>query len=175
MSAPGTRKLGAGMIGLAWILFLGLLTAWFSGWLDHQENPNQRVTGTVDPAGQRQVVLQQNRGGHYVATGHINGHAVRFLLDTGATTVSVPSTLAERLGLVPGAPAAVSTANGVITTYATRIDEVALGNIRVNDVRAHINPHMPGEDVLLGMSFLRHVEFTQRGDQLTLRQLPGGT
>lgn len=163
------------MIGLAWILFLGLLTAWFSGWLDRQDNPNQTVTGSVDGSGQRQVVLRQNRGGHYVATGFINGSAVRFLLDTGATTVSVPSALAERLGLEQGPPARVSTANGVIITYSTRIAEVALGNIRVRDVRAHINPRMPGEDVLLGMSFLRQVEFTQRGDELTLRQLQGGT
>ena len=57
-----------------------------------------------------------------------------------------------------------------ITTYSTRLDEVRLGNIELNNVRADINPHMRSDDVLLGMSFLRKLEFTQRDRELTIRQ-----
>ena len=160
------------MVVAGWLLAVGLLTALFSGWLDRRENPNQSVVGTVTEGGVREVVLEQNRAGHYVATGTINEMPVTFLLDTGATDVSVPSRLVGRLGLVRGAPRQVRTANGVITIYATRLDRIAIGNIALGAIRAHINPEESGDEVLLGMSFLRHVEFTQRGRELILRQPP---
>ena len=66
------------------------------------------------------------------------------------------------------------TANGVVTTYRTRLTSVALGTIAISNVRAHINPGMTGDEVLLGMSFLRDLELTQREGLLTLRQRPHG-
>ena len=167
------RRLGAGMIALAWVLLLALVTAYFSGWLERQNNPNQHLVGKIVDDGAREVLLKQNRYGHYVASGRINGQPVRFMLDTGATTVSLPQTLARTLDLAVGAPSAARTANGVITTYQTVLDRVELGNIALPDVRAHINPQMRGDEVLLGMSFLKRIEFTQRGNTLTLRQPPG--
>lgn len=169
---PSAGRVGAVMIVLAWVLVLALMGAYFSGWLEDLRNPNQQVRAEVLEGGTRQIVLQQGRGGHYVATGHINGSAVTFLLDTGATAVSVPSSVARSLGLKRGAPMQAQTANGVITTYATRLDRVELGNISLRDVRAHINPHMQSDEVLLGMSFLRQLEFTQRDGELTIRQYP---
>ena len=160
------------MILAAWVLVLGLLTAFFSGWLDKRDNPNQMVTGVTSDAGVREVNLQQNRSGHYIATGKINDVPVRFLLDTGATNVSVPERVAKRLQLEAGHSERVETANGSITTYFTRLDKVDLGTIQLVDVRAHINPHMDSDEVLLGMSFLRHLELIQRGGALTLRQYP---
>ncbi len=165
-----TRKLGGGMIAGMWILLLALLTWSFGGWLDGQENPNSRVESRIGADGVREVVLQRNRYGHYVATGTIEGTPVTFMLDTGATDVSVPLGLAASLGLRHGAPIPYETANGKVIGYATRIGEVSLGDIVLRDVRASINPGMEGEVALLGMSFLKHLEFTQRGDTLTLRQ-----
>nr|VFJ88167.1 MAG: aspartyl protease family protein [Candidatus Kentron sp. H]VFJ90175.1 MAG: aspartyl protease family protein [Candidatus Kentron sp. H]VFJ96547.1 MAG: aspartyl protease family protein [Candidatus Kentron sp. H] len=167
--APG-KRMGIGMIAAAWVILLGLLTAVFSHWLYQQENPNPRPSGTLTANGTREVVLLRNRQGHYVATGAIDGQPVRFLLDTGATTVSVPADLAESLDLPTGPPSMTQTANGIVTTYHTRLNEVRLGNIVLRDVRANINPHMPSGAVLLGMSFLKQIEFTQQGDRLTLRQ-----
>ncbi len=164
------RRLGFGMIALAWLLVLGMLTAYFSGWLGEQRNPNQSIETFITAEGVREVVLKQNRYGHYVASGQINGVGATFLLDTGATDVSVPAGLAEEAGLEAGPASRAQTAAGVITTRMTRIDRVELGGIVLEDVRAHINPHMRGNEVLLGMSFLRQLEFTQRGDELTLRQ-----
>ena len=158
------------MTVLAWILVLGLLSAFFGGWLEKRHNPNQQVHSELRDDGVREVVLRQNRAGHYVANGAINGHKVTFLLDTGATSVSVPSNVAGPLGLKRGAPQRATTANGTITTYGTRLDEVRLGNIRLENVRADINPHMKSNEVLLGMSFLRKLEFTQRDRELTIRQ-----
>nr|VFK38655.1 MAG: aspartyl protease family protein [Candidatus Kentron sp. SD]VFK44147.1 MAG: aspartyl protease family protein [Candidatus Kentron sp. SD] len=167
---PHEERIGAGMIAAAWIVLLGLLTAYFNGWLRDQENPNQEPSGIRTESGIREVALARNRQGHYIVTGEINGHAARFLLDTGATTVSVPADLAKSLQLPIGSGATSWTANGPITTYHTHLDEVRIGNILLRDVRAHINPRMYSGEVLLGMSFLKRIEFAQRGNTLTLRQ-----
>ena len=161
------------MFVAAWVLLLGILTVHFSGWLDARDDPNRSVTGTVSELGVREVRLFQNRAGHYVATGRINGSPVRFVLDTGATSVALPGRVAEKLGLRAGRPQLARTANGTITTYHTRLDEVSLGTIRLRNVRADINPHMEGEEILLGMSFLRSLELVQRDGSLTLRQHAG--
>jgi aspartyl protease family protein len=63
----------------------------------------------------------------------------------------------------------IQTANGRATAYATRLDSLQLGEIEVRDVRAHISPSMDGEEVLLGMSVLKQLDFNQQGDTLTLR------
>ncbi len=169
-SPSDSDRIGVVMTVLAWLVVLGLVSAFFSGWLDKRDNPNQQVRSEISADGVREVVLRQNRAGHYVANGAINGHPVTFLLDTGATSVSVPASVARRLGLKSGAPMRAITANGTITTYATRLDNVRLGNIQLENVRADINPHMQSEEVLLGMSFLRKLEFTQRNRELTIRQ-----
>ena len=161
------------MIAAAWIVAVGILTAYFSGWLDKRDNPNQQVAGVTSEEGVHEVRLRQNPSGHYVATGMINGVAVRFLLDTGATNVSVPERVAKKLKLKVGHAEQVETANGTITTYFTRLDRVDLGTIHLNGVRAHINPHMDSDEILLGMSFLRNLELVQRDGSLTLRQYPG--
>ena len=167
-----TRPLGTFMIVAAWLLVLALLTTYFSGLLSEKHNPNQNVSGVVSEEGVREVRLKQNRNGHYIATGEINGRRVQFLLDTGATEVSVPAPLADELGLRKGPPREMTTANGTITTYSTRLERVVLGEIAIKNVRAHINPHMHGGEVLLGMSFLRDLELVQRQAELTLRQYP---
>lgn len=163
-------RAGKFMIVGAWILILGLLTLFFSQWHAREYNPNRSLEARTT-GGAREVILQRNRFGHYVASGRINGKSVTFLLDTGATQISVPGSLARELGLEPGAAFRVSTANGTITVRATRVDTLALGPIQLHDVRANINPYMDGDEVLLGMSALRSLEFSQRGDELTLRQV----
>jgi len=167
--APG-KRMGKGMLYAAWILVLVMLTLGFNQWFVHERNPNRNVH-SMRAGDAIEVTLRQNRYGHYAATGAINGHPVEFLLDTGATEVSVPERVAARIGLARGASGKVNTANGLVTTYATRIVQLRLGDIVLEDVRAHINPGMRGEEVLLGMSALKALEFTQRDGMLTLRQL----
>ncbi|MCW8963588.1 MAG: TIGR02281 family clan AA aspartic protease [Gammaproteobacteria bacterium] len=168
--AQETRQVGRHMMLLAWIIALALLAYFFSGVLDRQHNPNQRVQSSVNEQGRHEVILTRNRQGHYVSNGFINNQPVVFLLDTGATVVSVPEGTARRLGLKAGATSYANTANGTITTYATRLDSIGIGSIQLNNVAAHINPYMSGEEILLGMSFLKKLELIQRGNTLTLRQ-----
>ena len=120
--------------------------------------------------GIREVVLQRNKSGHYVTAGKINGKPVTFMLDTGATGVAIPESQAVDLGLRRGAAFPTQTANGVSTSYAATLDRVSVGGIELYDISAGITPGLKTKEILLGMSFLKHIEFTQRGDTLTLRQ-----
>lgn len=161
------RGLGRGMALVASLLVLGMFYLYFASSLQARDNPNralQVVPGT-------ELVLKRSRDGHYVFPGEINGQRVTFLLDTGATLVSVPAHLGQALGLQPGVPMQAVTANGTATTRATRIDILAFGPFKLRGVPASLNPGMRGDQILLGMSVLKHLEFTQRGDTLVLRSL----
>ncbi len=164
-----TRRFGRFMVFSAWILMAMMLTVLFSKILSRQQNPNQSVQTTIASDGSREVVLERNRSGHYLANGTINGLSVEFLLDTGATNISVPQRIANRLGLRRGPAVRTRTASGVVITYATRLDSVTLGEVSASGVAANINPHMPGDQILLGMSFLRRFDLLQQGDRLTIR------
>mgnify|MGYP003572616083 FL=1 len=157
------------MLLAAWVVALGLLTLLFRNVLTEQENPNRNVQAVTGVQQRPEVVLERNRAGHYVASGRINGQPVVFLVDTGATDVAVPGEVARRLGLRKGAPRVSRTANGAVTVWGTRLHSVDLGGIVRHDVRATILPNMAGDQVLLGMSYLKELELVQSGNTLRLR------
>lgn len=165
-----SSTLGKWMVLLAWVCGFGLLVLVFGDLLERQVNPNT-APSSMTQGSRTEVTLKQNRAGHYVTSGFINGKSVVFLVDTGATDVAVPAHLADHLGLVAGRAALANTANGTVRVAETRIDSVRIGDIEVNNVRANLNPGMRDDHILLGMSVLRQLEFTQRGDSLILRTL----
>ena len=151
-----------------WVALLGVASLLLGSWQSHQQNPNQelvshRSNGVVE------IELEANRQGHYVANGRINNEAVTFFLDTGATTVSVPESIAEEAGLEKQYRARSQTAAGTVAVWGTTIDTLKLGEIRLHNVSATINPATEMNVVLLGMSALGQVDFSQRSDRLTLR------
>lgn len=164
------RRLGGWMYFGFWILLFVLVAMFFNNWLERERNPNQQVASRVTSSGVHEVELKRNRMGHYNVTGTINGHPVEFMLDTGATDISIPRSVAEDIGLERLGRIEFYTANGVASGYATRLDEVRVGDIVLHDLKASINPNVSDGIVLLGMSFLKNIEFTQRGDTLILRQ-----
>ena len=165
MSTSASR---IGVIAI-WVAFIGGFTYIFSWLLDKQHNPNQSNLTQVSQSGESEVVLARNRSGHYLAAGTINQYPVVFLLDTGATHVSIPLALANQIGLEKGQTATAHTANGTVQVYSTRLETVSLGHITLSNVSASINPGFSGNEILLGMSFLRHLELLQTGDTLRLR------
>ena len=166
--AGASRAGGLWLIALAWVALFGGVYAYFHDWNESQINPN---SAAVLPQSGTEVTLQRNRQGHYIADGAINGSQVTFMLDTGATQVALSMTTARALGLVLGEPVRLRTANGETTGYRTRLTRVRLGPIEIGDVAAVATEGMDADVVLLGMSFLKRVEFAQRGDQLTLRAI----
>lgn len=162
-------RLGKIMLLGAWVVGLVIVVLLFQDFIDDARNPNRNLQTEPGPDGGLQVVLQRNRAGHYVADGIINGHPVVFLLDTGATQVALPLSLARRLDL-PLRPGGIGrTANGDVETWSTRLDNVSLGGLRAQGVAATVLPGMEGEEALLGMSYLKRFELVQKGDTLTLR------
>jgi aspartyl protease family protein len=167
-ASPG-RGVGKLMWIVAWGLGLFLATRFFGQWQDAQRNPNQ-VLSSQQGVGFVEVRLAGNGQGHFLANGQINGQTVAFLLDTGATDVAIPAGVAKQLGLERGAPISLQTANGSSTGYRTHLARLQLGAIVLTEVRALVLPGMHGDEILLGMSALKQLEFTQRDGTLLLRQ-----
>jgi len=166
-SNPDSR-LGRRMLWIAALGLLGGLYLLFST----LENGAETVS-SVDSSGAAMVVLQQDRNGHYEAEGTINGQAVTFLVDTGATDVALPESTARALGLDFGPRVRVMTAAGPANAWVTRLDEVSVGGIRRRNVRASITT---GEfnGILLGMSFLKHYSLQQQDGKLVIREALAG-
>lgn len=158
------------MLLAMWFIIFAMLAWFFSEVLDRQNNPNQSITTNKVADQVLEVVLQRNRFGHYVTDGMVNNIPVVFMLDTGATGVVIPEHLSSTLGVKRGASVIVQTANGNIQAYKAKLSRVAIGGIILKDVKALLNPSEESDVILLGMSFLKHIEFTQRGNTLTLRQ-----
>jgi len=162
-------RAGTTMTVVAWIIFLAFLFTTFDYFIAQRSNPNQNIV-TLTEGQQKQVRLQRNAFGHYITSGSINGNKVVFLLDTGASDVAIPESIAIELGLKKGRPIAVKTANGNTMAYRTKLDSVAIGDIALHNLNATVLLNMPGNEILLGMNFLKHFEITQKGKFLTIKQ-----
>ena len=158
-------QLGRRMLWIAAIGLLGALYLLFS----MLENGSSGTVSSVDPSGAAMVVLEQDRNGHYLAEGQINGRSVTFLVDTGATDVALPESTARALGLDFGPRVQVMTAAGPANAWVTRLDDVTVGGIRRKNVRATITD---GEfnGILLGMSFLKYYNLQQKDGRLVIRE-----
>jgi aspartyl protease family protein len=152
---------------MLWVAALGLLGGLYL--LFSMLENNAETVSSIDSNGAAMVVLEQDRSGHYEAEGQINGQAVTFLVDTGATDVALPESVARALGLEFGPRVKVMTAAGPASAWMTRLDEVTVGGIRRRNVRATITD---GEfnGILLGMSFLKHYSLQQQDGRLVIRE-----
>lgn len=128
-----------------------------------------RVAAAAPTSSGGQVILSADERGHFVTTGTINGGTVQFLVDTGATMISMGRGDARRVGIDyrKGQKGVSNTANGVAPVYKVKIDTVRVGDITLNNVDALVHDQdLPW--VLLGMSFLNRVEMRREGENLTL-------
>jgi aspartyl protease family protein len=129
----------------------------------------QQGVGAAPASGHQSAVLSADRGGHFLADGQVNGGYVRFLVDTGASSIALPAQDAVRLGIDyrKGQRGMTMTANGAAPVYAIRLDTVRVGNIELHGVDAVVLESGLGF-ALLGMSFLNRVEMTRDGATMTL-------
>jgi len=119
--------------------------------------------------GGTQIVLTAGLGGHFMTSGSINGRAVEFVVDTGATTISMGEADADRIGLkYKNNPRyIVGTANGSVAVYKASLDMVRVGDVQVYNVEAAVLPQqMPF--ILLGNSFLTRFQMKRENDRMTL-------
>lgn len=119
------------------------------------------------------IVLTAGSGGHFVSGGSINGKAVRFVVDTGASMVSMSQAEADRIGLKykDGPRGFANTANGQVPVHRTMLSSVRLGDVQVYDVEAIVVPAAM-DIVLLGNSFLTRFQMKRENDTMTLDKKP---
>ena len=131
----------------------------------------QHAVGVSGGDGSDKIVLTANVQGHFFTTGTINGTSVRFMVDTGATTIALGPNDARRIGLDlrQGQPGMTSTANGQVVVTRIPLDTVKIGGITLHNVEATVLPaEMP--IALLGMSFLNRMEMQRDGSTMTLKK-----
>ncbi len=129
----------------------------------------QTYSSRAAAAGSQSVTLSAGAGGHVFTDGHVNGGSVRFVVDTGATMVTLPGSDAVRLRIDyrKGEAVTMQTAAGPTPAYRIKLDTVRIGGIELNNVDGVVIEK--GLAVaLLGMSFLNRVEMKQEGDRMTM-------
>ena len=133
----------------------------------------QSVSGGAPKAGARSsITLTADSAGHFVTDGSINGAPTRFLVDTGATTIALSSTEAQRMGIryLKGQPTMVGTANGTARAFRLKLDSVKVGEITLYQVDANVVEGSSPTIVLLGMSFLNRMQMKREGSTMVLTQ-----
>lgn len=131
----------------------------------------QNVMQRPQAEGRATAVITADSAGHFLANGSINGMTVRFIVDTGASLVSIGASEARRLGIdaSSGSSGVAQTANGLTQVSRVRLKTVKVGEIVLNNVEAVVHAQdMPV--VLLGMSFLNRMEMQRNGDTMTLKK-----
>ena len=122
------------------------------------------------PSGDR-IVLTAGSGGHFLTEGGINGRAAYFMVDTGATSVSIGAAEADRLGLdyKSGQPVRLNTANGMTQGWRVMLSSVRVRDVEVRNVEAVVS-QQPMPYVLLGNSFLGRFQMRRENDQMVLER-----
>ncbi|TXG87977.1 MAG: TIGR02281 family clan AA aspartic protease [Rhodocyclaceae bacterium] len=131
----------------------------------------QHVVSQKGGDGPQETKLAADARGHFQTVGAINGRSTRFVIDTGATMVSMGTSEAARIGIDwrKGQPSVVQTANGVVRAWRVTLDSVRVGDVTINGVDGLVQESdLP--IVLLGMSFLSRTEMRNEGTTMTLKK-----
>ncbi len=146
---------------IVWVVIFSTIYMYFNV----QQGP--KVAVAIENLTFGQIVIPRSPDGHYYVRGSINGHSVDFMVDTGASIVSVSKAFASAANLPSGVPASLSTAGGIVRGEITSGQIVEAGGIAVNGLSVSVGIH--GRMALLGQNFLRRVDVIQSNDTMTLR------
>jgi aspartyl protease family protein len=130
-----------------------------------------QISGSYAKPTNAKVRIWPTPNSMYAVLGSINGYPVEFIVDTGATLVSMSGREAKRLGIdyrVEGTPARSSTASGIAEIYLVDLNKVKVGDIELRNVRGAVHDGDFPPATLLGMSFLNRLTMRQDGQVLEL-------
>lgn len=131
----------------------------------------QHAIGAPSSDASGKIVMAADTRGHFYTNGSVNGNSVRFLVDTGATMISLGAADARRMGLDfnGGQKGMTQTANGQTMVSKIQLDTVRIGDVTLHNVDALIHQtDMPV--ALLGMSFLNRMDMQRDGNTMTLKK-----
>jgi aspartyl protease family protein len=131
----------------------------------------QRMSSSTSAGSSQRATIVADAKGHFFTTATINGVSVPFMVDTGATMVTISSSHAKSAGIdyTSGERGMMQTANGVTVAYRIKLDSVRLGDITLNNVDGVVLENQQlGKFGLLGLSFLNRTEMRREGDSMTL-------
>lgn len=117
------------------------------------------------------ITIAPDANGMYAVAGSINGFQVNFLVDTGATLISMNRPTAKRIGLnykLDGVESRSSTASGIVPVWTVKLDRVRIGEIELRDVPASVHDNDFPDITLLGNSFLQRLNLDRQGPLLKL-------
>lgn len=131
------------------------------------------IAGGFASQAKSSITLYPDSGGHFFADGLINGVAVRFMVDTGATTIAMNGATASRVGLDykrSGRAGVAGTAAGMVRVYNLTLNSVQVGDVTLHNIEAGVIEGNYPTEVLLGMSFLGRFDMKREGEKLELIQ-----
>ena len=139
------------------------------GALLYQEKPCAEESKSVASWGSASgspLVMSQGDNGHYYVDGSVNEHKLNFVIDTGASLVSLPQGLANAAGLLCQRQSMAQTANGLTRTCTTTIQTLKFGTFTLKNVEAMISPNL--SQPLLGMNVLKQFRVEQDSGEMRL-------
>jgi aspartyl protease family protein len=148
-------------IATVWLLVGTLLFLLVQGWQHRQQAMQFRVEAGV-------IELRRGDDGHFHWPGTVDGVAVDFLIDTGATSTAIPARLATRLGLRPVGQVRVQTAAGAVNAQLVVVDLSLAGGVHAQRLRVVALDGL-GEQPLLGMDVLGRLQWQQAGGVLRVQ------
>lgn len=133
---------------------------------------NRQIASTFTGAEKIQVSIASRTGGHHYTPGRINGFPVEFMVDTGATAVSMNYLEAERLGIDyrAGRPVSIKTANGIADAFLVTLNRVAVGSLELHQIDGIVSTTDSPGIILLGNSYLGSVDLRVEGGVMFLQQ-----
>jgi len=133
---------------------------------------NQSIAGNFKKPERSSLKIYPDSIGMYFVNGTINGQRTRFLVDTGATFVTLSGNKAKQLNIDfrKGVPNTVQTASALVQAWTVKLDAVRVGGIRVSNVSATVIAGAQPAEVLLGNSFLEHTHMQKAGSVLELKK-----
>jgi len=161
------ERVGVLIITILLFVLIGIFSLFTPGLGPNLKNISLPQT-EITAENSARVILQQGESGHYLFVGEINSKKVKFLLDTGATYVTIPPSVASYLGLFLNGSHYVHTANGKSLSHSTIIPNIKVGGISLNNIKGGIPKGMGGDKILLGMSFLKELKIIQENRKVTL-------
>ncbi len=114
-----------------------------------------------------EIQIPRAGDGHFYVQGTINGYPVKFLVDTGASVVSISKEVARRAALPTGRPANFTTAGGIVQGEIVFDQTIDAGGITVRGLQVSVGLY--GDVALLGQNFLRNIDVVQTNDRMVLR------